>query len=32
MWKPENRAKGSDFDEATFEYKWIDKNMGWIKK
>ena len=32
MWKPENRAKGSDFDEATFEYKWIDTNLGWIKK
>jgi hypothetical protein len=32
MWKPENEAKGSKFDEATFEYKWIDKNVGWIKK
>ena len=32
MWKPENEAKGSDFDEATFEYKWIDKKTGWIKK
>ena len=32
MWKPENQAKGSDFDEATFEYKWIDKKTGWIKK
>jgi len=32
MWKPENVAKGSDFDEATFEYKWIDTKTGWIKK
>jgi hypothetical protein len=32
MWKPENLAKGSKFDEATFEYKWIDKKTGWIKK
>ena len=32
MWKPENEAKGSKFDEATFEYKWIDKKTGWIKK
>ena len=32
MWKPENLAKGNHFDEATFEYKWIDTNLGWIKK
>ncbi|GAH08617.1 unnamed protein product, partial [marine sediment metagenome] len=32
MWKPENRAKSNHFDEATFEYKWIDKKTGWIKK
>ena len=32
MWKTENRAKSNHFDEATFEYKWIDTNLGWIKK
>ena len=32
MWKPENRAKSNHFDEATFEYKWIDTILGWIKK
>ncbi len=32
MWAFENMAKSDNFDEATFEYKWIDKEIGWIKK
>jgi transcription elongation factor Elf1 len=31
LWGPENMAKGGDFDENTFEYKWVD-GCGWMRK
>ena len=32
MWGQENNAKGDDYDPETFPYKWVDREIGWIKK
>ena len=30
MWQTENLKKGDKFDPETFQYKWIDREIGWV--
>jgi hypothetical protein len=32
MWHYDNLLKGDDYDPVTFPYKWVDREIGWIKK